>query len=180
MQMEIYTLAQIAQIQMSYSPLEDRILLRLGTDTRSELRFWITRRYAGLLRPKLDEITRQSGRGAMIADDATRRVVSDFEREAALEKADFEAPFQESPESLPLGDSPVLLARLVGKQNDAGQAVIGLLPIKGAGIDMAMDNALAHSFGSLLERTLAASGWLDSIAEVQNQLAPNARPEVLN
>ena len=49
--MIVYTLPMtaISQLQMSYSPEEDRVLLRLNTTSTEEFRFWLTRRYSQLV-----------------------------------------------------------------------------------------------------------------------------------
>ena len=52
---QVYTLPMTAinQLQMSYSPEEDRVLLRLNTTSAEEFRFWLTRRYCQLMVPAL-------------------------------------------------------------------------------------------------------------------------------
>jgi len=42
-------MSQLHQIQISYVPTEDRLVLRLNTRARHEFRFWMTRRYVIIL-----------------------------------------------------------------------------------------------------------------------------------
>ena len=107
---------RIAQIQVSFAPTEDRLLLRLNTDDHSELRFWLTRRLIKLLTPILTRMVETTGRAAMIPEIQARETVADFEREEALASADFKTHFNEAAEHLPLGETPVILARIQTKQ----------------------------------------------------------------
>ena len=50
-------MGKLAQIQLSFASVEDRLLMRLGTDDSSEFRLWLMRRYARILLPKLHQLT---------------------------------------------------------------------------------------------------------------------------
>ena len=168
-------MAKINQVQVSYVPVEDRLLLRVSTDERQELRFWLTRRFTTLLRPALDHAAGTSGRAAMIPDVAARSAVVDFEREAALANADFSTPFESLPDSLPLGDAPVLLAKASVRAGPEGKAVLAMHPENGQGIDMAVDARLSHSLARLIDSCAHNAGWaLDAEA------APTTSEPTLN
>ncbi|NKC12371.1 MAG: hypothetical protein GKR94_09255 [Gammaproteobacteria bacterium] len=152
-------MTRIAQLQVSYSALEDRLLLRLSTDNRLEFRFWVTQRYLKLLQPVLTEIVESSGRAAMIPDQATRKTVTEFERETALVGADFQTEFNEAAASLPLGEAPVLLARIQKKVSPTGSPVLCLHPQSGMGVEVVLDPQLLHSLISLLSNGAIQADW---------------------
>ena len=49
-------MAKLSQIQVSFAPAEDRLLLRVSTDEHTEFQFWLTRRYVRLLWPILEQM----------------------------------------------------------------------------------------------------------------------------
>ena len=56
-------MGKLAQIQIRFAPVEDRLLMRLSTDDGAEFRFWLTRRYVRIMWPILHQLT-VSGAGA--------------------------------------------------------------------------------------------------------------------
>jgi len=63
-------MSQMHQIQMSYVSTEDRILFRLNTKSRQEFRFWMTRRYTGILWNTLARVLDEAGKGSQDAPPA--------------------------------------------------------------------------------------------------------------
>ena len=57
-------MSQMHQIQLSYVSTEDRILFRMNTKSRQEFRFWMTRRYTGILWSTLARVLEEAGKGA--------------------------------------------------------------------------------------------------------------------
>ena len=150
---------RIAQIQVSFAPTEDRLLLRLNTDDRSELRFWLTRRYVKLLTPILTDMVLKTGRAAMIPETQARETVSEFEREEALASADFKTRFNDTAQHLPLGEAPVILARIQTKQPPNSTPILCMHPQEGQGIELNMDSKLLHSFRQLLTDGIKSADW---------------------
>ena len=150
---------RIAQIQVSFAPTEDRLLLRLNTDDHSELRFWLTRRYIKLLTPILTKMVETTGRAAMIPETQARETVADFEREEALASADFKTQFNEAAEYLPLGETPIILARIQTKKGPDSVPILCMHPQEGQGIELNMDSKLLHSFRKLLFDGIKSADW---------------------
>lgn len=151
-------MARIKQVQITFVPVEDRLLLRLNTTAREEFRFWITRRYARLLWPLLERALAADPVVAAQTGPAERRTVLSFRQQQALSKADFTHPFEAGHSRLPLGEQPVLLAR-AQLRNSAPTPVLALHPERGAGIDLALDSELLHSFARLLGETMQRAQW---------------------
>ena len=129
-------MSQIHQIQLRYEPLEDRALLRLSTAEREEFRFWVTRRYARLLLGALTGRAGRSTRALEQAAPAARDAVVAFEHEAAIARSDFRTRFRDRPASTPLGDAPVLLARVKCAPLEGGLTLLGMHPLSGQGIEL--------------------------------------------
>ena len=147
------------QIQIRYDAVEDRALLRVATTDASEFRFWITRRYARLLWTALSGSAARSAPAAAQAEPAAREAVVAFEKEAALARADFDTGFTEAPRSTPLGDQPVLLARVKCARLDSQTTLLALHPVQGQGIEVRLDSTLLHSLLKLIGDAARAGQW---------------------
>ena len=148
-------MTQLHQIQFRYDPHEDRALLRLTTTARHEFRFWVTRRYAKLLWAGL---TGSAARGAALTPPQREAVLA-FEQEAAIARADFKTQFDGADTSTPLGDAPVLLARLKCVQPGEGITLLAMHPLQGQGIEIRLDQTLLHSMLKLLAEAAQSAEW---------------------
>ena len=152
----------IAQMQIRFVPLEDRLLLRVRSQTAEELRFWLTRRYVRLAWPALRRRLQGAGHGATTPE--ARRAVAAFEHASAVQQADFATPWEEQPASLPLGEAPVLLARFALRGAPDDGVVLALHPQEGQGVDLALSRPLLHSFGRLLADAVTHADWQMDLA----------------
>ena len=157
--MAIRFMAGLHQIQIRYEPLEDRALLRVATTDGSEFRFWVTRRYARLLWKALSGSAMPSTRAAIQPAPAAREAVMAFEKEAALARADFATDYVDQGREMPLGDAPILLARVRCARQDDGALLLALHPIEGQGIEVRLDDTLLHSLIKLLGDAARAGEW---------------------
>lgn len=152
-------MSRLHQIQIRYVPQEDRILLRIKTADRLEFRFWLTRRYVKLLWPMMLKMLSNDHRVRLQADAEARSAVLAFQHEKAIRQSDFSTEFREDAETLPLGKSPVLLAKIQLKQQKSGDNVLCMHPQSGKGVELAMDETLLHSFTKLLAEAVSTSDW---------------------
>lgn len=149
----------IHQIQMAYDKLQDRILLRVSTADQTEFRFWITRRYLGLLWTILIKMLERDPLAAVHADEKMRRTMMGFQHVDAVRGGDFAQPYQAAAAALPLGEAPVLLSRVTAKQNPDGKQFLCLHPEQGQGIDIGVNRDLLHMISKLAVDAAAQSGW---------------------
>ncbi len=102
----------IHQLNVSHNDRQDRLLLRVNTQTAEEFRFWLTRRLTLRLLPGLQQALGrlESKAPQMVAPDpASQQMLTELKREAFLQKADFKTPYTEQAQQLPLGDEPMLV-----------------------------------------------------------------------
>ena len=175
-------MSRVNQIQIRYSPLEDRIVLRLNTEDLSEFRFWITRRYAKILATSLLKLLRSAEDIQEHKEEEVQKAVMSFKHEEALSKADFAKSFQAQPKNLPLGNAPILLSKLTVKQTPDGKPMLCMYPEQGQGIDLALQQQLLHSISKLFADALQASDWgVDFSLPEQNPVLHIAdKPVLLN
>jgi hypothetical protein len=173
----------IHQIQIRHDEAEDRLLLRMSTTDNCEVRFWLTRRFTRLLWKVLVKMLEWDRAVKQQVDPETRRAVLDIQHEGYSQQADFSKPFaenaQEAPRSLPLGEAPVLLAKVQGRKQGEGVHLLSLHPLQGQGIDITLDAKLLHLFTRLIREQVAKTDWdlsLD-LYEGGEAAAPAAEPQ---
>ncbi|RKZ36180.1 MAG: hypothetical protein DRQ37_04715 [Gammaproteobacteria bacterium] len=171
--------AQLHQIQIRYSSLEDRLMLRINTQDGAEFRFWLTRRYVRLLWPTLRKLLETDENVRRQGDSHSRQAVLSFQHEQALGRSDFDTDFEEGENERPLGDSPVLLARLQIRDND-GEHLLAMHPQQGQGVELSMNPMLLHSFCKLLADGAEKAGWDLGMQLTEAVAEDHVRPSSLN
>jgi hypothetical protein len=76
-----------------------------------------------------------------------------------VSKADFSKPYDAVGSTTPLGETPLLLARIQTGHDRNGQPVVALHPAQGQGITLTFDSVLLHSVCRLLQAAVKKSDW---------------------
>src|SRR3954469_25534859 len=99
-----------------------------------ELLLALTRRFVKLLWPLLVKLAEEaSPRIRTQANPEARKALLGLEHEHAVSKADFSKPYDAASHATPLGESPILLARIQTGHDRTGQPVVALHPAEGQG-----------------------------------------------
>ena len=159
---------RLHQLNAGYDALQDRILLSIGAADGTEFRFWVTRRYLLLLWSMLVRLATAFAGARASGDPIKREALAEMAHHAAHRNADFETRYQTGTHR-PLGEAPVLLAKVALKQDAAGRSTLSLLPHEGPGADIGVDENMTHLVASLLSRAATQAEW-------QLTLAPLATP----
>ena len=173
---------RLHQLKLDFIPEHDRLLLRVSTDNKLEMRLWLTRRALRLLWPRLMQVVRSAPEVAVQSNPQARDALVGMQRERALRQANFAQPFEEAPRELPLGPEPILVTRIQTNKDPSGNLVLGLLPQQGQGIHLTLDNNLLHSLCKLLQNAVAKSDW-DIALELPAQplqAEDDAKPRIVN
>jgi hypothetical protein len=160
---------QIHQLNVSHVERQDRLLLRLNTQTAEEFRFWLTRRMALRLMPALDQSLgrlESSEPRMMASDPASQQILTELKRDAFMQEADFKTPFTEEARTLPLGEEPMLvtdvqlqlqgnglLISLQDKGRDA-KAMPGQL------CQLHLQASLVHGLVHLIRQVMEKAEWI--------------------
>lgn len=148
---------QLEQFSASYDAAQDRILLRIRSSDDAEFRFWITRRYLALLWPVLMKIA-DAFSARKSVDPLTRSTLSELAHGKAVGNADFATEYHAG-SIFPLGEDPLLLARINVGSISAEWRTLTLLPQLGQGVNLKLDEKLLHVLARLLQQTAAAADW---------------------
>ncbi|MDO8788209.1 MAG: hypothetical protein Q7J42_09105 [Sulfuritalea sp.] len=148
---------QLQQFSANYDSVQDRLLLRVRSSDDAEFRFWITRRYLALLWPILMKMADDfSARKS--TDPLTRNTLAELAHGEAVGSADFASQYKDG-SLFPLGEEPILLARITAKPIEGNTQTLSLLPQKGQGINLNMDEKLVHVLARLLQEAAVAAEW---------------------
>jgi hypothetical protein len=151
---------RLHQLKIDYVAEQDRILMLIAASEAVEVRLWMTRRFVKLLWPLLVKLAEEvSPRIKSQPNPEARRALMGLEHEQALSRADFSKPFEQLQRSTPLGEAPLLLARVHTGHDRSGQPVLAMHPAEGQGVTLTLDTVLLHSLCRLLQAAVTKSDW---------------------
>lgn len=154
-------MAELSQIQISFSEIEDRFLLRISTSDNEEFRFWLTRRFTSRLFPLMIETIQAIPDVASQKNATNRNAVMDFQRDQATQGADFSTPFSADKEEIvyPLGEDAVLVVRGTLAQKSDNLFNLALKDANDMGIDFGFNTDILYLLHKLLHDSLQRTNW---------------------
>jgi hypothetical protein len=173
----------IHQIQISFVPEEDRLLLRFSTRQGEEYRLWLTRRFVRLLWPPLLQAVSAEFAAVTAGSPDARRSLMGLQQKEVLAAANFTDPFRHASPgapSFPLGEQPLLAHKLVLGSIGPGKTRLHFMPLQGDGVDMVLNRETAHSLLKLLSDACAKTDWGITLALPAFELPGPERPALLN
>jgi len=145
----------IKQLNGGYVAAEDRILLRVSTDAREELRFWLTRPITGQLRAAIHAAAARDI--AQKYPPQIAQAVAEFEQQAVQARTRLDDEFLPGA-ILPLGEAPALVVKLTtAEQADALSLDLRLL--HGKNVNLFLPRHLAQQVGVLLDQLQKNANW---------------------
>ncbi|MCZ6525247.1 MAG: hypothetical protein O6928_01615 [Gammaproteobacteria bacterium] len=142
---------KLYQMNISYVPKEDRLLLKISTKNSNEYRLWLTRRFSGLLINVLNkEITNRGGSSSIASSKITTRMFKD---------GAFEKSYEGGNVTFPLGESGILAYKINAGNNKDGDLQLELSPEQGQGLTVNLNKSLLYMFHNLLAQGVEQSGW---------------------
>ncbi len=142
---------KLHQINLQYSNVEDRILLRTSTENDDEYLIWLTRRFTRLLISILGgEIEKRGGATTLGAQKETKKLFT----EGAFDK-----PYAEnSPKKRPLGKDLLAFSVKTGNTGN-GNLILEIQSESGQGIIFNLNDTLIYMFYSLLMQGIDQTEW---------------------
>lgn len=151
---------KLRQINIEYNAEHDRLLMRIASGENQEVLLWLTRRCVKLLWGVLLQMVRSVPDIAAQSHPDAKTALVGMRHEDVMAKTDFSKPY-EAPANKehPLGAEPILVAKLQTKRNENGSFVLTLLPSKGQGINLNLNEELLHSLCGLLRKIASGTDW---------------------
>ena len=144
--------SKLHQINVQYSNIEDRILLRTSTSNNDEYLIWLTRRFTKLLLDIFDkEIEKRGG---------TTEISTKKETKKMFNEGAFEKPYaEELPKNHPLGDKGILAYGIKTGTDNEGNFVLEIQSENKKGISYNLNETLIYMFYSLLTQAVERAEW---------------------
>lgn len=149
-------MSQLYQMQISFIPIQDRLLFRINTLDKTEHQFWLTRRYVKLLWTRLLDMLEEA-HNIRHSDQQTKEAILSFQHETMVSKANFQTKYQQDVNSN--NNEPILLSKLGWKKKPDGGQLLCLHPEKGQGVELLLDEMMLHSLCKLLSDSTQHTDW---------------------
>ncbi|MBF0629991.1 MAG: hypothetical protein HQL89_03235 [Magnetococcales bacterium] len=153
------TSQRLHQMQIVYSQITDRLLLRINTRDRQEFRFWLTRRFVKRLWPGLAQALARQVRPEATHSPLARAAMMDLMHQNAISQADFNTRFDQQIQTVPMGTEPILVAKARLTPMKSGVVMLTLQPETGQGVELALDPNLLHALCKLFQDALPQTDW---------------------
>lgn len=147
------------QISMRYSPVEDRILLIFTASEGSDYRFWMTRRFVGLLWQGLLKVLASYPSLRGVVDSRAREAMLSMRHQEALQGSDFKTPYKGTGTSPAQDPQAPLLTAVTGTPRPDGTTRFLFTTREGEPFQCALNEQLLHAFSHLLIDVTAKADW---------------------
>ena len=175
------------QIQATYQPHEDRILLRVSfkaeTGALHEIRSWLTRRlvknlWAGLLSAMETQVTLDQPQAA----HASAEIIG-LQHEACIsamkKSGNFGNNYESAIQGYPMGEAAMLVTAANLKVAPGQPIRINFSVAEGNNFEIAFTQPILHGFCTLLGQAAKNAQW-DMTLEMPGMAVPGNIPSVLN
>ncbi len=156
----------VSQIQASFHPAEDRILLNIKTVNEHVYLAWITRRFMKLLIPVLHGQHPSTGKSLF---EQKKSLVHQAKKEVNQLQGDFETAYSKPVNpKYPLGEAPILLAKMTFKDVQGDNGSLVLEPEQGQGIVLPYNPELLGPLIKIFSKALVSTDWALEIDPILN------------
>ncbi|MCB1733915.1 MAG: hypothetical protein H6981_07950 [Gammaproteobacteria bacterium] len=169
-------------MQLKFDPQQDRLLLRVNSLDKQQLRFWLTRRIVKRLLPPLIDLLQKSVAGDRSGDAKTAAALFEFEQQTVRDHVDFVSEFDDDATSLPLGEDGLLIETVSLTTHEGGDVSVKLANNSNTSATLRLNEKLLHSLFAILRQALAVADWdLPSTAASASSMAIDIhKPSVIH
>ncbi len=151
-------MSQLHQMQLSFVPLQDRLLLRMNTVDKVEYKLWLTRRYVKLLWVCLMNML-ETFQTVPYFGKPTKPSIFSLKSDNSNDEIDFETEYEDEGTQSVFEEEPILVSKVSIKQQEDGKQLLCMHPEEGQGIEMTLDEAMLHSLCTLILNAIKNNGW---------------------
>lgn len=150
--------SNLHQLELSFNPLEDRLVLKIYTTDLSEFRFWLTRRFTKMLWELLSKLLASEQSTQIEHKQRAEKVTKAFEDEQS-KKRPLADKLSTKISKTPLGKDPLLISKLSVKPKDKGLYTLALATEDGKNIEIVVNNYILLSLCKLIAETVKKADW---------------------
>lgn len=148
------------QLKLDYDAGEDRLVLRISTHDRTEVRLWLTRRFTKALWQGLIRVVEADPSALLASDPESRESVMAYQHEKAVDEEQFGHTFEDTATEFPLGETPALVVGLsIGspEPNDPPRLIFETADKRL--VSLGLDQQILHSLVHLLAISMKQTDW---------------------
>ena len=149
----------VRQITMTYSPEQDRLLLRIGTSEKSEYQLWLTRRFIKILWSGLMKIMENDAVLKKALMPEVRDAMLAMEHQEAVQSADFEQSHADDNRDLTSNTGPLLIQGATLTPVQPGITRLTLNTDSGMAINVTLNKQLMHALCHMTISTSSRAEW---------------------
>ncbi len=149
-------MSNLQQIQLNYDSVQDRLVLIFCTQDFAEYRFWITRRVLKALWSILQRLRQD------LSSDLSQQREEDQKASSMIQKEKQQPQTSKYATKIthyPLGETPLLLYKIMAKPIDQGHILLHLEDNEGKSIEFGGDATLVNVLCQLIYKTSAQTEW---------------------
>ncbi|MBF0185771.1 MAG: hypothetical protein HQM06_15490 [Magnetococcales bacterium] len=176
---------RLNQMQVAYSPEEDRVQLLVSAGAQHEFRCWLTRRFMKMVWPAIRQalVDMEGAAGeSSVAPSIQPTAANPQHQNAMPQTVPSGTPSQPPVTAAQIAEPPqaVLITRAQLEPLSGKRYRVALHPQTSHGIDMVMEPQVFHAFGRLLKESVSKADWdLDQQAVVGGKAASQPRGVVV-
>lgn len=165
---------KLNQISVKYDPEEDRLLLRMNTDSEEEFKFYLTRRIIKQLIPLMNKYfdKEQENVSANVMLDS-KKEIKEFQHSKMLEDVKFTNEYKEAPKTDQPDKPPILVSKVIMKSLEENKIRLGFFPKEKEGLEFVTNLKFLHSLYQLIINASKRSEW----GLVAQRAEPSSPPE---
>jgi len=144
---------------MSFSPEEDRMLLRISTTDESEYHLWLTRRFIKVLWAALLKTMERDSQLQKTLLPGVRDAIMGMRHQEAIAASDFDKPHQDGKRTLTSNTGPLLVTGGTVTPLKDGTTKLIFNTIDGTGINFSLNEKLLHALCHLIISSSQNASW---------------------
>lgn len=150
--------SNLHQLELSFNPLEDRLVLKIYTTDLNEFRFWLTRRFTKLIWELLKKVLDEAKKNEQEQKQQAEKVTKAFQEEQS-KKHPLADKLSTKVTKTPLGAEPLLAAKLAINPQQAGIYVLAIHTADSKGIEISANSYIILSLCKLIAETVKKADW---------------------
>lgn len=150
---------RLHQISMRYEPVEDRLLLRIGTSEQLEYQLLLSRRFVKVLWGALMKTLEHYPDVKADLAPAVKNAVLAMQHQEAVQASEFEVPYAKDNRNLMSNTGPQLIVGGKVTVDKKNIAAVTLRTKDGTDIRFTLNKQLLHALCHLIVSTAARAEW---------------------
>ena len=146
---------QISQLQVSHDGVQDRLMLRIATNAKEEIRAWITRRFLRELWVPLVSVMLDHLSAPPVTPDINGQAAA----QAAAPAGNFDEPYRDDNLSYPLGKNPLLVSEVQMEPTGPNSVRMTLREARERSFTINLNADLMQALCAMLRATSEQAGW---------------------